>query len=93
MLGKWKGIILWILLYDSPVIRYGELRKKVSEVEPITDRMLIRSLKELQADKLLKRKVYPVVPTKVEYSLTKAGKRFKPVVDALEEFGMAYERK
>jgi DNA-binding HxlR family transcriptional regulator len=91
MLGRWKGIILWILIYDSEVVRYGELKKKINEVETITDRMLIQSLKELAEDGLIERKAYPVVPPKVEYRLTQAGLRLKPAIDALEAFGMAYE--
>ncbi|MCI0411819.1 helix-turn-helix transcriptional regulator [bacterium] len=93
MLGKWKGLIIWILLYQSKVIRYGELRKEIHEVERVTDRMLIQSLKELESDGLIERKAYPVVPPKVEYKLTKAGLRLKPVIDALEAFGVAYEVK
>ena len=93
MLGKWKGIIIWILLYQSEVIRYGELKKAINEVERVTDRMLIQSLKELEEDGLLKRTAYPVVPPKVEYKLTEAGLRLKPVIDALEAFGVVYEVK
>lgn len=93
VLGKWKGLIIWILLYKSEVIRYGELKKEVSEVERVTDRMLIQSLKELEGDGLIERKAYPVVPPKVEYRLTKAGLRLKPVIDALEAFGVVYEVK
>lgn len=92
-LGKWKGIIIWVLVYDTKVIRYSELKKKIDEVEKVTDRMLIRSLKELEDDGLIERKAYPVVPPKVEYKLTKAGLRLKPVIDALERFGEAYEVK
>jgi DNA-binding HxlR family transcriptional regulator len=91
--GKWKGIIVWVLLYDTKVIRYGELKKKINEVENVTDRMLIQSLKELEEDGLIERKAYPVVPPKVEYKLTKAGLRLKPVIDALERFGEVYEVK
>lgn len=90
-MGKWKGLIIWILLYQSEVIRYGELRKEINLLERVTDRMLIQSLKELEEDGLIERKAYPVVPPKVEYRLTEAGKRLKPVVDALEAFGAVYE--
>ena len=93
ILGKWKGIIIWILVYDTKVIRYGELRKKINEVEKVTDRMLIQSLKELEEDGLIERKAYPVVPPKAEYTLTKAGLRLKPVIDALERFGEVYKVK
>lgn len=93
ILGKWKGIIIWALLYDTKVMRYGELKKKINECEKVTDRMLIQSLKELEEDGLIERKAYPVVPPKVEYKLTKAGLRLKPVIDALETFGMVYKVK
>jgi DNA-binding HxlR family transcriptional regulator len=93
MVGKWKGLIIWVLLYQSSVIRYGELKRAVNAVERVTDRMLIQSLKELEDDGLIERKAYPVVPPKVEYTLTQAGLRLKPVIDALETFGMAYEVK
>lgn len=92
-MGKWKGIIIWMLLYQSEVIRYGELKKEINSIEPVTDRMLIQSLKELELDGLVERKAYPVVPPKVEYRLTKAGLRLKPVIDALEVFGLDYESK
>ncbi len=93
MLGKWKGLIIWILLYQSEVIRYGELRKEINQLERVTDRMLIQSLKELEDDGLIERKAYAVVPPKVEYRLTEAGRRLKPVIDALEAFGAVYEVK
>jgi DNA-binding HxlR family transcriptional regulator len=91
--GKWKGIIIWILLYHSKVVRYGEMKKEILKVDTVTDRMLIQSLKELEEDGLIERKAYPVVPPKVEYKLTKAGARLKPVIDALETFGRPYEVK
>ncbi|MDQ3705898.1 MAG: helix-turn-helix transcriptional regulator [Chloroflexota bacterium] len=93
VLGKWKGLIIWILLYQSEVKRYGELKKEINQLERVTDRMLIQSLKELEEDAIIQRKAYPVVPPKVEYRLTEAGKRLKPVIDALEAFGVVYEVK
>jgi DNA-binding HxlR family transcriptional regulator len=93
ILGKWKAVIIWILLYETKVIRYGELRKKINAIEKVTDRMLIQALKELEMDGLIARRAYPVVPPKVEYSLTKPGRRLKPVIDALERFGSVYEVK
>jgi DNA-binding HxlR family transcriptional regulator len=81
--GKWKILILYRLsLHDF--IRYSELRKKL---EPISEKMLINQLRELENDGLVNRKVYPVVPPKVEYSLTENGKGIIPVIIALRNFG------
>ncbi len=93
LMGKWKGIIVWILLYEYRVARYGEIKKEINKITKVTDKMLIQSLKELEADGLIERKVYPVVPPKVEYKLTKQGLRLKPIIDALEKFGMLYQVK
>src|SRR5262245_48354876 len=90
VMGKWKGLIVWFL-YDKKVARYGELKKEINIIVRVTDKMLIQSLKELEGDGLIARKVYPIVPPKVEYRLTKAGERLMPVIDALEAFGMEYE--
>ncbi len=93
LMGKWKGIIVWMLLYDAKVARYGEIKKGINEVSKVTDKMLIQSLRELESDGLIERKVYPVVPPKVEYKLTKRGLHLKPAIDELEKFGMLYKVK
>jgi DNA-binding HxlR family transcriptional regulator len=54
--------------------------------------MLIQHLKELEKDGLVIRKIYPVVPPKVEYSLTEEGKRFVPVIDAMRQFGKGFKK-
>lgn len=92
VMGKWKGLVVWFL-HDKKVVRYGELKREINAIVRVTDKMLIQSLKELDGDGLIDRKVYPVVPPKVEYRLTKAGLRLMPVINALEKFGMAYEVK
>ena len=91
--GKWKGIIIWFLI-ENEVLRFGEIKKLIAKNSstPITEKMLIQSLKELEKDELVQRKVYPVVPPKVEYSLTSRGKDLKPIIDKLEEFGCDYEK-
>ncbi|MEO0911177.1 MAG: helix-turn-helix domain-containing protein, partial [Pseudomonadota bacterium] len=66
--GKWKGIVLYHLL-DGPK-RYNELKRNVGGV---TQRMLTKQLRELEDDGLILRKVFPVVPPHVEYSLTDSG--------------------
>ncbi|OMQ13028.1 helix-turn-helix domain-containing protein [[Flexibacter] sp. ATCC 35103] len=81
--GKWKILILYRLSL-SPVIRYSELRK---EVGTISEKMLASQLRDLENDGLVHRTVYPVIPPKVEYSLTENGKGIIPVIIALRNFG------
>lgn len=67
--GKWKPLILWAL-YEHGTCRFGELRRHVNGV---TEKMLTQQLREMEAHALITRTVYPVVPPKVEYSLTELG--------------------
>ena len=84
--GKWKPKVLFHLAQND-VVRFGALRRGVIG---ITEKMLIQSLKELEKDGLVNRKVYRQVPPKVEYSLTDLGKSFIPVLNALFEWGKSY---
>ena len=88
--GKWKGVIIWFLLEES-ILRFGELKRKINAATKITDKMLIQCLRELESDGLIERKVYPEVPPKVEYSMTKSGERLAPVFKELITFGLGYE--
>ncbi|WP_346868860.1 winged helix-turn-helix transcriptional regulator, partial [Clostridium sp. UBA5119] len=63
--GKWKLLILWYLSYGT--LRFSDIKKRLPKV---TQKMLTSQLRSLEEDKLISRKVYPVVPPKVEYSLT-----------------------
>lgn len=81
--GKWKIPIIFHLL-ESEVLRLSELQKKIPDVN---QRMLIRQIRELEQDKIIERKVYPVVPPKVEYRLTEIGKSLDKVVYAICDFG------
>ena len=83
--GKWKILILWYL--SSGDLRFSELKKKLSNV---TQKMLTTQLRSLEEDKLIYRKVYPVVPPKVEYGLTEAGKNFIPILESMHSFGEEY---
>lgn len=85
--GKWKPLILWHLMEGTQ--RFGQLRRLIPG---ITQKMLTQQLRELEADRLVKRKVYAEVPPKVEYSLTEFGWTLKPVLDVLCEWGRRYER-
>jgi DNA-binding HxlR family transcriptional regulator len=83
--GKWKVLILWHLI-DTPR-RYGALRRLMPE---ITEKMLIRQLRELEHDGILGRSVYNSIPPRVEYSVTEYGHSLYPVLDALCQWGWAH---
>ena len=85
--GKWKGKILYILFQGKK--RFGELRKLVPDA---TQRMLTLQLRELEEDGIIDRKVYPVVPPKVEYSIAKRGESLKPIIDAMWHWGKEFLR-
>lgn len=86
--GKWKPIIVY-QLGGAGVLRFGELKRSVTGV---SERMLIRQLRELESDGLINRKVYQQVPPKVEYSLLPFGVRLLPILSSMREWGVAYER-
>jgi DNA-binding HxlR family transcriptional regulator len=83
--GRWKVPILWNLF--SGTCRFGELSRKVGGV---TQKMLTQQLRELEADGLVHRKVYPEVPPRVEYSATALGRSLEPVVSQLTAWGELY---
>ena len=84
--GKWKALILYHLFEDG-VLRFSEFRRRMPNV---TQRMLTNQLRELEADGLISRTVFPEVPPRVEYALTDLGKTLKPVIHALKEWGDKY---
>ena len=84
--GKWKPKVLFHL-GQNKVVRFGALRRGVFG---ISEKMLIQSLKELEKDGLVNRKVYRQVPPKVEYSLTDIGKSFVPVLNSMFQWGKSY---
>lgn len=81
--GKWKMLILYLLAENQPV-RFNEMKRKI---EPITFKMLSSQLKELEADGMVRRKEYPQIPPKVEYSLTPKAETLLPVLEQLCEWG------
>lgn len=83
--GKYKTLILWHLI--NKTLRYNEISKLVLQATP---KMLTAQLRELEADNLISRTVYPVVPPKVEYSLTDYGKTIIPILDAMCNWGKKY---
>lgn len=80
--GKWKLLILWHLSDD--ILRFGELHRSVAG---ITQKMLTQQLREMEEDGLIERKVYPVVPPKVEYKITSHGKSLEPILKSMHEWG------
>jgi len=83
--GKYKAIILWHLVNDTR--RFGELQRLIPHT---TQKMLTQQLRELEKDNLIIRTVYPVVPPKVEYSLSDFGKSITPVLEAMRDWGTEY---
>lgn len=84
--GKYKVMIIWFL-YQNKILRYNELQKTI---EGITPKMLISQLRELEDDGIIGRKVYPVVPPKVEYSLTAKGDSLIPILLEMRTWGEKY---
>ncbi len=83
--GKYKGVIIGHLIGKK--LRYNELQKLISHATP---KMLIQQLKELEKDGIVTRKLYPVVPPKTEYSLTKRGETLVPAIIELNRWGLLY---
>jgi DNA-binding HxlR family transcriptional regulator len=83
--GKWKSVILFRL--GEQTRRYNELSRLLCKVSP---RTLTKQLRELQADGLIRRTVYPQVPPKVEYDLTEKGKSLQPVLAAISAWGQEF---
>ena len=80
--GKWKIRILFSLL-NNKKIRFGELKKAL---KTITQQMLSKQLKELEADGIVNRKVIQIMPPKVEYSLTEFGLSVMPILRSFSEW-------
>ena len=85
--GKYKALILWHL--SEGKLRFSQLKKVISNATP---KMLTQQLRELETHKLIHREVYPVIPPKVEYSLTETGKSLIPVLQAMRDWGADYLR-
>lgn len=84
---KWKVLVLRDLFTGTK--RFSELKKSLA---PVTQKMLTQQLREMERDGLISRKVYPVVPPKVEYSLTELGKTLEPVIDSLRDWGYSFKK-
>ena len=83
---KWKVLILRDLRPGTK--RFGELKKSIGTV---TQKVLTAQLRQMEASGLLTRTVYAEVPPRVEYTLTDLGRSLRPVLDAMEAWGKAYQ--
>ena len=85
--GKWKLLVIYFLSLQE-VIRFGQLRRALPE---ISERMLVRQLRELEDDGLVSRTVYGTVPPRVDYALTPLGISLVPIMESLKAWGKMYE--
>lgn len=83
--GKYKALILWHLIDNT--LRFNQISKLIPQATP---KMLTQQLRELEKDNLIIRTVYPVVPPKVEYSLSTFGKSITPILDTMCKWGETY---
>jgi len=83
--GKWKVLVLYYLLDGTK--RFNELHRAL---EGISHRTLVKQLRELEKDGIVKRKIYPQIPPKVEYSLTPRGKDLQPVLFAMHAWNQKH---
>jgi len=85
--GKWKFSILWALSHQT--LRFGELNRMI---DGITQSTLTKQLRELEEDGMIERYVYREVPPRVEYSLTKKGKSFVPILEKINAWSLLHLR-
>lgn len=79
--GKWRAMVIFWLM-DGPK-RFNELQRRLG---PITHRTLSKTLKEMEADRLVLRTDYAEIPPRVDYALTDRGRSLKPVLEAMERW-------
>lgn len=84
--GKYKALILWHL--SEKKLRFSQLSKLVEKATP---KMLTQQLRELETQKLIHREVFPVIPPRVEYSLTDLGRSLLPILVAMRDWGVNYQ--
>ena len=81
--GKWKGLILYHLIQHG-TLRFSQMQRLKPE---LSARILTAQLRELEADGVIVRKVYPVVPPKVEYTLSGEGQSLRDLIQAMQAWG------
>lgn len=86
--GKWKLPIIISLSFGNK--RFSEIAK---EIPKITDKMLSKELRDLEANQLVKRTVYDSIPVVVEYSMTEYGKSLEKVIEELRSWGIQHRKR
>ena len=86
LVGKWKPVILF-QLFSNGTMRFSELQKAIPD---ITKKMLTSQLRELEYHDIVHRKIYMQIPPKVEYSITEYGMKMAPLLQAMNDWGMAH---
>lgn len=86
--GKWTMVIIYVL--SDETLRFSEIHRRLPH---ITEANLTKDLRTLEAHGVVHREVYPVVPPRVEYSLTEMGKAFLPILDAINSWAEKYTNK
>ena len=84
--NRWKLLILRNLRMRP--LRFNELQKSLNG---ISQKVLMQSLRSMEADGLIIRTVYAEVPPRVEYSFSELGETMRPILDAMEKWGNAYK--
>ncbi|MET1259751.1 MAG: helix-turn-helix transcriptional regulator [Flavobacteriaceae bacterium] len=82
--GKWKPVILFLIRKDCN--RFSMLRRAIPD---ISKQMLVNQLRELEADGIVDRTVFAEVPPRVEYAISKYGKGLLPIIDSMQDWGLA----
>lgn len=85
--GKYKSIILYHLMTDE-TLRFNEIQKLIPQA---TIKMLSQQLKDLEAEGIIHKEIYPVVPPKTEYSITEFGETLRPIIMAMCDWGRTYK--
>lgn len=83
--GKWSMVIIYVL--SEGTLRFSEIHHSLPH---ITEANLTKDLRMLESYGVIHREVYPVVPPKVEYSLTEMGKDFLPILDSINKWAEKY---
>lgn len=84
--NKWKILIIQRLLQRP--YRFNELHRSI---EGISQKVLTENLRQLEADDIVVREVYPEVPVRVEYSLSPVAETMRPIIGSMEQWGLWHQ--
>ncbi|RRK10678.1 transcriptional regulator [Lactiplantibacillus garii] len=84
--GKWKAVLIYHLMHHT-VLRFHDFHRLLPALQP---RMLARQLHELEADGIIQKTIYPVMPPKTEYRLTDLGRSLEPIISEMAKWGQRY---